>query len=208
MPTYISNLPRQPVSLIAQEFSGYIRSKHPKYDYRECLDIVIEIFVRKEESGKNPSTSDLAAELGTKNPKIISRVKAIQPRYIQIDKRNSGRFYVRIGSKFLHTKDKIQEVYEYIIHEMKRFIKENFKEISNERCIRAIKRIYPEILFWARQKKLSKTIDKYRELLQTLKEEDISHDLPDIDKGTTPYRYVLTDDGKSVYYVWLRGEFI
>ncbi|KYK34881.1 MAG: hypothetical protein AYK19_11595 [Theionarchaea archaeon DG-70-1] len=207
MPTYTSDLPKKPVSLIAQEFSDYIRSKHPRYDYRECLDIVIEVFIKKEESGKNPSTSDLAAVLGTKNQKIISRVKAIQPRYIQIDKRNSGRFYVRIGSEFRYTRDKIQEVYEYIVQELKRFIKENFKEISNERCIRAIKILYPEIFHWARQKKLSKMINKYRELLQILNEENLNHDLPDINKGTTSYRYILTGNGRDVYYVWLRGEF-
>jgi hypothetical protein len=164
------------------------------------LEVIVEIQIIRDECGKDPKTSDLIQRLNFSNQKVLTRVKTLQPKYLRIDKRNSGRFFVRIESDFRYTKNKIEEIYGIIISELKENIKLNFKRISDEICINAIRTFYPKIYHYAKHRKLSKTIETYRELLGILDEKNLNIGLHDIDKGTTGYRYILTNEGKDIYY--------
>jgi hypothetical protein len=202
----IAEIPTEPSSPLAGELKEYIGQKHPRYDYRDCLDLIIEIFEQRS-SGRNPRTGDLARALGLKNSKIINLAEAIEPKYVRINRAVSGRFYVRIESDFHCSRDVQEREFESVLNELEEFVQDVLPGITNERVHRAIDVLYPDILGLNEQGDLYKAIKKYHELILILDLEGERHDLRDADLGITAHQYILTESGEDVYYAWQRGEF-
>ena len=199
-------MPIEPFSPIARELKEYIRQRHPGYDYREVLDVIIEIFEQRT-SVRNPRTGELARALGFRNYKIISLAEAAEPRYVQINRAVSGRFYVRIESEFYYSRDEQEQEFESVLNELEEFVQTVLPSITNKRVYRAIELLYPDIIDLNEQGDPYEAIKKYHELILILDEEGERHDLRDADKGRTAHQYILTEDGEDVFYAWQRGEF-
>lgn len=196
----------EPSSPIARELKEYIQQKHPRYDYRGCLDLIIEIFEQRT-SGRNPRTGELARALGLKNSKVINLAEAMEPKYVQINRAVSGRFYVRIEPEFYYSRDEQEREFELVLDELEEFVRDVLPDITNENVHRAINVLYPDILDLNEQGALYDAIKKYHELILILDAEGERYDLRDADKGKTAHQYILTENGEEVFYAWQRGEF-
>ena len=201
-----SRIPIEPFSPIARELKEYVQQRHPGYDYREVLDVIIEVFNQRT-SVRNPRTGELARALGFKNYKVINRAEAAEPRYVQVNRAISGRFYVRIDSDFYFSRDEQEREFEAVLNELEEFVQIVLLSIANRRVHRAIDLLYPDILDLNEQGDLYEAIKKYHELILILDEEGERHDLRDADLGITAHQYILTEDGEDVFYAWQRGEF-
>lgn len=202
----VSGIPTEPSSPIARELKEYIQQRHPRYDYRDGLEMIIEIFEQRT-TGRNPRTGELRKALGSRNYKVVSLAEAMEPRYVQIDRGGSGRLYVRIESKFYYSRKKQEQEFESVLDELEEFVENILPTITNKKVHRAIDVLYPEILDLNEQDELYKAIKKYHELIQILDEEGERHDLRDADLGRTAHRYTLTEYGEEVVYTWQHGEF-
>jgi hypothetical protein len=206
MTTRTSRIPTESNSPITRELKEYIEQRHPRYDYREGIDLVIEIFEQRTR-GRNPRTGESAKALGFKNYKVIKLTKALEPRYVQIDRAVSGRFYVRIESDFYYFRDEQEREFALVLDELEEFVQTVLPDITNKKVHRAINVLYHDILDLNEQSDLYRAIKKYHELILILDAEGERHDLRDADYGTTAHQYTLTEHGEEVFYAWQRGEF-
>jgi hypothetical protein len=168
--------------------------------------LIIEIFEQRT-PGRNPRTGELARALGFKNYKVVNLAKAVEPRYVQINRAFSSRFYVRVDSEFYYSRNEQEREFELVLDELEEFVQTILPDITNERVHRAIELLCPDILDLYEQGDLYGAIKKYHELILILDEEGERHDLRDADLGTTAHQYILTEDGEDVFYAWQRGEF-
>lgn len=204
--TRTSRMPIEPLSPIARELRDYIHQRHPRYDYREVLDVIIEIFGQRT-SVKNPRTGELGRALGFRNYKVVKLAEAVEPRYVQINRAFQGRFYVRIESEFYYSRDEQEQEFESVLNELEEFVQAVLPSITNRKVHRAIGVLYHDILDLNEQGALYKAIKKYHELILVLDAGGERHDLRDADQGTTANQYILTEHGEEVFYAWQRGEF-
>ena len=202
----ISEMSIEPFSPVARELREYIQQRHPGYDYREVLDLIIEIFEQRT-PGRNPRTGELARALGFKNYKVVNLAEVVEPRYVQINRAVSGRFFVRIDTGLCYSRNKQEREFEAVLDELEEFVRIVLPGITNERVHRAIGLLYPDILDLYEQGDLYGAIKKYHELILILDEEAERHGLRDANLGRTAHQYILTEDGEDVFYAWQRGEF-
>lgn len=67
-----------------KDFEGYVKSIHPRYDWRECLAVLKSIYVYRTTYGKDPSTSDLLTLSNMTRARLMGRIEAMEPQYVQI----------------------------------------------------------------------------------------------------------------------------
>ncbi|KYK33441.1 MAG: hypothetical protein AYK19_13765 [Theionarchaea archaeon DG-70-1] len=176
MPVHVTDIPVMPESSIAREFKRYIESIHPRYDWRDCLDILIEIHQYITRNNENPSTTELVTALQTTGQRVRTRVNAMEPRYAQV----SRSVFIVVGEERYSNYYEQRGRFGKILGELKHFLEDVAPRTVEPVLLRDLTSRYDEILSSNAQGYLYEAVNKYHDLIQTLDGAGVKHNPPDV----------------------------
>lgn len=202
---YAVDIPKMPSDPNARALKKHIEEIHPKYDWRECLDFLIEISEYKDTHGKNPRTGDLADALSITGEKVRKFADTMEPTYIHVDRKGRKVFIIIEGEPHFGYAN-MQQGFERVMGKLEEYSRETMPSIEEEwrddlrfLCDEISDLIVINDLFGA--------VRKYNELIRKLSDYGVPHDLPTVMVRSTAYSYELSDYGeKMVHFLGPRGR--
>lgn len=176
MVVHVSGVPATPTSPDGRDFRNYIASIHPKYDWRECLDVLVDISLHRSTTGEDPRTRNLIANLSMTRARLMGRVEAMEPQYVRI-LRSRVLVVIEVSEYLNPIRQRIE--FDNILRELEDFLRHTAPGIVDPALIRTLWSLYHEILDLIIRGLLYWAVKRYHELIGMLTSSGIHHRLHD-----------------------------
>ena len=170
------------------DFKEYIELRHPRYDWKECLDLLKKIY-EYNTHGRNPRTSELASTSHMTEETVRRRAEAMNPKYLEIHK---CRFFVFTDSMRYYDRSDQKAKLDKLLGELETFMG-NAPRIIDEKLLAKLTLLYSTILDMRTEGDLFWTGKKYHKFIEILDDKEITHNLRDAIASRRAIIFIFVD---------------